>query len=101
MAIKGSSERPARAGEGLLLMAAAHQGGDRFQRELLLWRPALRSADADLLPELATLVARTRDLIRNNGLASGAVQTHLDHIIGSGLRLSAKRKRGRFPYLYG
>jgi len=83
-------KRSSQAGEGILLMTTAHQGADRFNRELLLWRPALRSADADLLPDLATLVARTRDLIRNNGLASGAVQTHLDHVIGSGLRLSAK-----------
>lgn len=48
------------------------------------------SADASLLPERETLVARTHDIIRNNGIASGAVQIHLDNVIGAGLRLSAK-----------
>ena len=47
------------------------------------------SADADLLPDLDTLMSRSRDLSRNNGLMAGAVQTNKDNIIGAVLRLSA------------
>jgi lambda family phage portal protein len=54
------------------------------------WNPAAGSADADLLPELETLLARSRDMARNNGLAAGATQTLKDNIIGAILRLSAK-----------
>ena len=54
------------------------------------WSPFAGSADADLLPELETLFARSRDMARNNGLAAGATQTLKDNIIGAILRLSAK-----------
>ena len=73
-----------------LMQATAYQAGDRFAREMSSWTPRVRSADAELLPEMGTIVGRTRDLVRNYGLASGAVQMHLDNVIGSGLRLSAK-----------
>lgn len=53
------------------------------------WAPSSGSADADLLPDLEMLTARSRDLGRNNGLMAGAIQTSRDSIIGSVLRLSA------------
>lgn len=53
------------------------------------WNPVAASADADLLPDLQTLTARSRDLGRNNGLMGGAMQTMRDNIVGSVLRLSA------------
>lgn len=53
------------------------------------WAPGSGSADADLLPDLEMLTARSRDLGRNNGLMAGAIQTSRDSIIGSVLRLSA------------
>ena len=52
------------------------------------WNPIAASADADLLPDLQTLTARSRDLGRNNGLMGGAMQTMRDNIVGSVLRLS-------------
>lgn len=54
------------------------------------WTPMAGSADADLLPELGTLTARSRDMGRNNGLAAGGLQTYKDNIVGSILRLSSK-----------
>lgn len=71
-------------------LRGAYESGDRFSREMYAWQPLLRSPDAEILPDLSLTVARTRDLIRNYGLASGAVQTHLDNVIGAGLRLQAK-----------
>lgn len=53
------------------------------------WNPVAASADADLLPDLETLTARSRDLGRNNGLMGGAMQTMRDNIVGSVLRLSS------------
>lgn len=69
---------------------SVHAGADRLNPDLHSWNPVLRSADAEILPEWSTLVARTRDMGRNNGYAAGAIQTHLDNIVGTGLRLSAK-----------
>jgi lambda family phage portal protein len=75
---------------GLRLSAeAAHQGASLTSRELASWLPAQGSADADLLPDLPTLVSRSRDLIRNHGIASGAMQTLVDNVCGAGLRLSS------------
>jgi lambda family phage portal protein len=73
----------------------AHYGADLLAPELRGWYPQELSADAELLPELPILRARTADLIRNHGLASGAVQTHLDNIIGPNLRLSLKPNHRR------
>lgn len=53
------------------------------------WVPSSGSADADLLPDLEMLTARSRDRGRNSGLMAGAIQTSRDSIIGSVLRLSA------------
>lgn len=76
-----------------LSSATAHEGANRESRELASWTPGHYSADGELLPEMETLRNRTRDLIRNNGVASGAVQTHVDEVIGSGLLLNAKPDR--------
>lgn len=69
---------------------AAHRAASQVSQELASYRPFPGSADADLLPELDLLRARSRDITRNQGFASGALQTHLDNVIGSGLKLSAK-----------
>jgi len=74
-------------------LADANSGGNRgarAEREMMGWNPPLRSADADLLPDVKTLMARSNDLQSNYPMASGGIQIHLDNIIGAGLRLSAK-----------
>lgn len=67
-----------------------HYGADVGGTEIAGWAPGLTSADGEYLEERELLVARTHDLIRNHGLISGAVQTHLDNVIGPNLRLCAK-----------
>jgi lambda family phage portal protein len=67
----------------------AYDGASRDDHALLGWDPQSGSADADLLPDLGTLSARSRDLARNNGLMAGAMQTMRDSIVGSVLRLSS------------
>jgi lambda family phage portal protein len=73
-----------------IVKGVAHYGADTWAPELRSWYPSEYSADGELLPELSTLRARTQDMIRNHGLTSGAVQTHLDNIIGPRLKLAAK-----------
>lgn len=70
------------------ISASAHTGASVDDKALFSWQPIKGSPDSDLLPELDTLVARSRDLARNHGVAQGSVQTHLDNIVGTGLRLS-------------
>ncbi len=68
---------------------ASHQAASGDDLATLGWNPIAASADADLLPELDTLLARSRDLNRNNGLMAGGMQTLRDNIVGSVLKLSA------------
>ncbi len=51
----------------------------------MTWLPGIGSADQDTLGDLPALRARTRDLERNAPLATGALLTRLDNVVGSGL----------------
>lgn len=67
----------------------AHSGASFTRKQLSNWTPLRLPADADLLPDLATLQSRARDLSRNNGVAAGSLQTLQDNVAGTGLRLAA------------
>jgi lambda family phage portal protein len=66
----------------------AYRSASWSARELSSWRPSIGSADRDLLPELPTMAGRGRDLARNHGVASGAVDTLVDNVVGTGLTLN-------------
>src|SRR5215471_12482118 len=67
----------------------SHAGASTVRKQLTTWLPSRLPADIDLLPDLPALVARARDLNRNNGVAAGTLQTLQDNVAGYGLRLSA------------
>lgn len=73
------------------VMAAAggYNGGRKDRRPTKLWRPLGNSADADVLPDLADLRGRTRDLERNAPLAAGAIATTVTNVAADGLELQA------------
>jgi lambda family phage portal protein len=66
----------------------AYSGASTTRKQMANWLPMRATADGDLLPDLGMLVARARDLDRNNGVAAGAFQTCQDNTVGIGLRLS-------------
>ena len=68
----------------------AHDGASRTVRGLETWLPHGGSADADLLPELARLSHRSRDLERNHPLGAGYVQTLRDNVLGHVLTVSPR-----------
>lgn len=67
----------------------AHTAASLTHPDLRGWLPNQGSADADLLPDHRQMVIRSRDLVRNHGVAEGALQTITDNVIGIGLRLSS------------
>lgn len=72
-------------------IASSYRGAaGGFGNQLIDWAPLLKSADASLLPDLQMGNARADDLVRNNGFANGAVQMHVDNVVGSLFRLSYK-----------
>ena len=70
----------------------AHVAASHDDARLTAWVPSPGSADADLLDELSTITPRARDLVRNNPIGSGAIQTLKDNVVGHQLRLSAQPK---------
>ena len=77
-------------GRQVRVSASAHRGASTSTPELASWVPNRGSADSDLLPDLPLLDARSRDLTRNSGIASGVLQTYRDNIVGPYWKLSAK-----------
>lgn len=58
--------------------------GAQLERALADWITESLSADADLLHDLDTLRARSRDLARNNGFARGLVRNITNQVVGTG-----------------
>ena len=78
------------ASQNLPVRSASAHFGASDAREFYSWNPSSGSADSDLLPDIGTLRPRSRDLFRNHGIASGALQTQIDNILGIGPRLSTQ-----------
>lgn len=76
-------------------LAAGYIGADSSRRALSSWGAGLGSADQDTLLDLPALRARSRDLIRNAPLASGAINTNVTSTIGTGLKLQPRINRRR------
>lgn len=70
-----------------------YHGGKRDRRATKNWRPGGGSANADLIPELGDLRARSRDLARNVPIATGSIATKKTHVIGDGLLVQAQCDR--------
>lgn len=70
-------------------LSGGYEGGRRRNRGTLTWRPKEASADADIMPDLPDLRARSRDLARNMPIATGAIATTVTNVIGDGLALQS------------
>jgi lambda family phage portal protein len=70
--------------------SGAYTAASRSHPDMRAWTPRLGSPDADMLRDQPAIASRSRDLIRNHGVASGALQTLSDNILGTGLWLAPK-----------
>lgn len=77
----------------LAMTTGNFKGARRDRRETLEWRATSGSADSDTLDDLDTLRARSRDLVRNQPLATGAINTVVTSTVGDGLRPHARVDR--------
>lgn len=53
------------------------------------WQPWIRSPDSEINQFRDRMVARSRDLVRNDGWAAGGITRILDNTVGASLRLAA------------
>lgn len=63
-----------------------YDAADSFSDELAGWQPALWSPDNEINIYRDRIVSRVRDLVRNDGWASGSVTRILDNAIGANFR---------------
>ncbi|EPX9606335.1 phage portal protein [Pseudomonas aeruginosa] len=66
------------------------EGADRTSRETMLWYPPVRSPDQAINGGKPLADARGRDIVQNDGYASGAVALNQDNIVGAQYRLNAQ-----------
>lgn len=78
------------AARGFLALAGGYLGGRKDRPATREWRLTNNSPDMDILTDLAVLRDRSRDLVRNAPLATGAVGTVVQNVVGSGLSLQSK-----------
>lgn len=78
-----------------------HDAADRFGAHTADWNPYLWSADGELNPYRDTIVARMRDLVKNDGWASGAITRVLDNAVGANFRPIAKPDWRALAYYTG
>jgi lambda family phage portal protein len=76
-----------------LALAGSYAGGSRQKRSLAHYLPSDGDADSDVLTDLPLLRQRSRDLLRNNPLALGAMNTVCTNVVGTGLKLQARIDR--------
>lgn len=89
----GKPMPPARARRTMALAPggnAPYDAGDIYGPTMADWRPYLWSPDSEQNIYRDRIVSRVRDLVRNDGWASGAVTRLLDNIIGANFRPLSK-----------
>jgi lambda family phage portal protein len=74
----------------LSVISGAYNGASKKRRTIKKFEATTGDADADTLDDLPTLRARSRSLLRNTPIASGAIKTNQVHVIGSGLKLQSR-----------
>ena len=86
--VRGVRRMRARAFEA---MTGSYTGASRTRRALKQWTaPQGSDADTDILYDLPLLRDRSRDLVRNAPIATGAIGTSLANVVGTGLKLQAR-----------
>lgn len=86
----GYKRLQARAG---MAAASSYYGASKSRRPTKNWNVSGGDANADLVPDLPLLRERSRDQIRNNPLATGAINTKVTNIVGAGLKLHCRIDR--------
>lgn len=89
LSILGVDGKPIRPSKAQMLAGggnAPYDAADVYGSHVAAWMPYLYSPDGELNMFRDRIVSRVRDLVRNDGWASGAVTRILDNAIGGHLR---------------
>jgi len=74
-----------------MALAGGYTGASRGRRQTSAWKYTKgNSADADILPDSPDLRDRSRDLVRNEPMAAGAIAGTVTSVVGTGLALQSR-----------
>jgi lambda family phage portal protein len=74
-----------------MAIAGGYTGASHSRRQTSAWKHTKgQSADADILPDAPDLRDRSRDLVRNEPLAAGAIAGTVTSVVGTGLALQSR-----------
>lgn len=88
--VRGVKRRRARY---LNNITSSYIGASTLRRQTKSWMTTSGDADADTILDLFQLRMRSRDLVRNCPLATGAINTVTTNVVGSGLKLKCRVDR--------
>ena len=72
----------------------AYYDAAKYNKQNKDWRPGLSSADQAILDDLDTLMARSRSMLRNDGISASGRGAFLRYVVGSGI---TARSAARHP----
>lgn len=72
-----------------LALLGGYNGASRGRAALQSWNPYGGDANADIIVDLPTLRARSRDLVRNSPIGASAINTVVSNVIGTGLTMQS------------
>jgi lambda family phage portal protein len=76
----------------MLALSSTFIGGSRSRPSMVNYNPLAGDPDDELTWDLPTLRARSRDLYKNAPVATGAINTNVTNVIGTGLSLQSRIK---------
>lgn len=71
----------------VLALSGGYSGAKTDRAALSRWNALAGSPEADISPDLVNLRSRSRDLVRNTPIATGAVALATSNVVGTGLSL--------------
>lgn len=84
-----ANRRASAALSGAAASAFSYDASSWQTQEMGDWMPSIRSPDAEINQFRDRMVARSRDLVRNDGWASGGIMRILDNTVGANMKLFA------------
>ena len=76
-----------------MAIVGGYSGASNVKRSLSSWLTGNTDADSSVLSDLGKLRSRSRDLVRNSPIATGAISLVVNNTVGTGLKLQSRIDR--------
>ena len=88
--VSGEVLPPGAGADPKAMVGESYDAANRLSKEMMMWSPPRRSADADMRPGKEIMDARVRDTVRNDAYAAAGSEIRKDTIVGAMFLLNSK-----------